>query len=87
MRTRPRLVGWSGGTFAVSQSAQQIFDTPSGASVFAAVNWLRVALQANDQAGITAAVTALSAAHDPVERVTELLRIDSERSRQWNIAG
>jgi flagellar hook-associated protein 3 FlgL len=57
-----------GGTFAVSQSAQQIFDTPGGASVFGAANSLRVALQANDQAGITAAVTSLRAAHDQLSQ-------------------
>ena len=57
-----------GGTFSVSQSAQQIFDTAGGASVFAAVNSLRIALQANDQAGITAAASALSAAHDQLSQ-------------------
>ena len=34
------------------------------ANVFGAVNSLRVALLANDQAGVTAAVGALTAAHD-----------------------
>ncbi len=53
-----------GGTFQVSQTAQQIFDAPGAASVFGAVNSLRVALLANDQAGVTAAVGALSTAHD-----------------------
>jgi len=53
-----------GGTFAVSQTAQQIFVAPGAASVFGAVNSLRVALLANDQAGVTAALGALSAAHD-----------------------
>ena len=53
-----------GGTFAVSQTAQEIFDAPGAASVFGAVNALRVALLANDQAGVTAAVGALSSAHD-----------------------
>jgi len=53
-----------GGTFPISQTAQQIFDAPGAASVFGAVNSLRVALLANDQAGVTAAVGALSAAHD-----------------------
>ena len=53
-----------GGTFPVSQTAQQIFDAPGAASVFGAVNSLRVALLANDQAGVTAAVGALTAAHD-----------------------
>ncbi len=53
-----------GGTFPISQTAQQIFDAPGAASVFGAVNSLRVALLANDQAGVTAAVGALTAAHD-----------------------
>jgi flagellar hook-associated protein 3 FlgL len=50
-----------GSTFAVSQSAQQIFDAP-GASVFAAVNGLRVALLANDQTAITNSLAALKTA-------------------------
>lgn len=53
-----------GGTFAVSRTAQQIFDAPGAAGVFAAVNSLRLALLANDQAGVTAAVGALAAAHE-----------------------
>ena len=53
-----------GGTFPISQTAQQIFDAPGAANVFGAVNSLRVALLANDQAGVTAAVGALTAAHD-----------------------
>jgi flagellin-like hook-associated protein FlgL len=54
-----------GGSFATSQTAQQIFDAP-GASVFAAVNSLRVALLANDQDAITASLASLKAAHDHV---------------------
>jgi flagellar hook-associated protein 3 FlgL len=51
----------AGGTFASSQTAQQIFDSqnPDGSTatnnVFAALNSLRVALLNNDQAGITTA--------------------------------
>ena len=52
-----------GGAFAVSLTAQQIFDAP-GASVFAAVNAVRVALLANDQAGITTALANLKTAQD-----------------------
>jgi flagellar hook-associated protein 3 FlgL len=52
-----------GGAFSVSQSAQQIFDAP-GASVFAAVNAIRVALLANDQAGITTGLADLKTAQD-----------------------
>lgn len=53
-----------GGTFAVSQTAQQIFDAPGGASVFSAVNALRVALAANDQTGVTNSLAALKNAQD-----------------------
>jgi flagellar hook-associated protein 3 FlgL len=53
-----------GGTINVSQSAQQIFDAPGAASVFGAVNSLRVALLADDQPGIAASVSALKSAHD-----------------------
>jgi flagellar hook-associated protein 3 FlgL len=52
-----------GGAFAVSQTAQQIFDAP-GASVFAAVNAVRVALLANDPTGVTAALVNLKTAQD-----------------------
>jgi flagellar hook-associated protein 3 FlgL len=52
-----------GGAFTVSQTAQQIFDAP-GASVFAAVNEIRVALLANDQAGITTGLADLKTAQD-----------------------
>jgi len=52
-----------GGAFPVSQTAQQIFDAP-GASVFQAVNGLRVALLANDQAGVTASIAALKTAQN-----------------------
>ncbi len=50
-----------GGSFPASQTAQQIFDAP-GASVFAAVNSLRVALTNNDTTGITTAIQALNTA-------------------------
>jgi flagellar hook-associated protein 3 FlgL len=53
----------SGGTFAASQSAQQIFDAP-GASVFAALNSLRLNLLANNQDGIGAALSAVQDASD-----------------------
>jgi flagellar hook-associated protein 3 FlgL len=52
-----------GGTFAVAQTAQQIFDAP-GASVFAAVNAVRVALLADDQTGVTTALANLKTAQD-----------------------
>jgi flagellar hook-associated protein 3 FlgL len=58
----------SGVSFTVGLTAQNIFDhrnpddTLAPDNVFAAVNSLRVALQSNDQAGITAALTSLSTA-------------------------
>jgi len=52
-----------GSSFAVSQTAQQIFDAP-GAGVFAAVNAVRVALLANDQPGIATALANLRTAQD-----------------------
>ncbi|HEY4361265.1 MAG TPA: hypothetical protein VGN17_09860 [Bryobacteraceae bacterium] len=58
----------TGITFAASKTAQDIFDhrTPTDAlapdNVFAAVNSLRVALQNNDQPGITAALGSLKTA-------------------------
>ena len=60
----------AGGSFPVSQTAQQIFDdrNPDGSlasdNVFAAVNGLRVALLNNDTNGITAATTSLKTASD-----------------------
>ncbi len=54
-----------GGTFAVSETAQQIFDAP-GASVFAAVNSLRTALLNNDQTGIDNAVGDLQTAQQQI---------------------
>jgi flagellar hook-associated protein 3 FlgL len=53
-----------GGTFSISQTAQDIFDAPGGPSVFGAVNDLRVALLANDQDAIATAAGALQGAHD-----------------------
>ncbi len=59
-----------GNTFAVDLTAQQIFDhqnpdgTPAADNVFAAVNQLRVALEANDQPGIQNATDALKQAGD-----------------------
>ena len=52
-----------GGTFPTSQTAQEIFDAP-GASVFAAVNALRVALLADDETAIIASVADLKVAHE-----------------------
>lgn len=53
-----------GGTFAISKTAQDIFDAPGTSSVFGTVNALRVALLANDTDAITAAVGDLQGAHD-----------------------
>jgi len=58
----------SGVSFTVGLTAQNIFDhrnpddTLAPDNVFAAVNSLRLALQSNDQAGITTALTTLSTA-------------------------
>ena len=55
----------SGTTFGVARTAQEIFDernpddSPSTRNVFAAINALRVALEGNDEAGVTASVVAL----------------------------
>ena len=60
----------SGGSFAVGQTAQDIFDSRNADdslapdNVFAALNSLRVALQNNDTAGISAAVGSLHQASD-----------------------
>jgi flagellar hook-associated protein 3 FlgL len=50
-----------GGTFTASETAYQIFDAP-GASVFAALNSLRLNLLGNNQTGITNALAALQTA-------------------------
>jgi flagellar hook-associated protein 3 FlgL len=64
--TATRLaMGPGGGTFAVSKTAQEIFDARNAdgaeatGNMFAAVNDLRVALEKNDSAGIDSALTKL----------------------------
>lgn len=58
----------AGGTFAVSQSAQNIFDsrnaddTQASGNIFAALNSLRLGLLANDTAQITAASSSVALA-------------------------
>lgn len=60
----------SGVTFAVSQTAQQIFDdqnpdgSPATDNVFAAVNNLRLALANNDQTGVQNALSSLQLAQN-----------------------
>jgi flagellar hook-associated protein 3 FlgL len=60
----------TGATFAVSQTAQYIFDdrNPDKSlatdNIFAAVNSLRIALANNDQAGVTTALGSLQLAQD-----------------------
>ncbi len=60
----------SGITFAVSKTAQDIFDhrnpddSVASDNIFAAVNSLRIALANNDQPGISAAITSIKAAQD-----------------------
>jgi len=58
-----QILDADGVTIPVSKTAQEIFDSPS-ASVFAAVNELRVALEANSEAGIQAALESLRSAGD-----------------------
>jgi flagellar hook-associated protein 3 FlgL len=70
-----------GGTFAVSQTAQQIFDAP-GASVFAAVNSLRTALLNNDQTGITTALGNLQTAQQSIN-----VSLSFYGTAQDNVAG
>jgi flagellar hook-associated protein 3 FlgL len=68
----PRLIqDATGVTFAVSLTAQQIFDSrdpvtgaPDANNIFNAVNSLATALAANNQAGITAAVGSIQTAQD-----------------------
>jgi flagellar hook-associated protein 3 FlgL len=63
-----RMEDPSGGSFAVGQTAQSIFDNRNADdslapdNVFAALNSLRAALQNNDTAGITTAVGAIKQA-------------------------
>jgi flagellar hook-associated protein 3 FlgL len=58
----------AGGSFAVSQTAQFVFDdtnadgTPANDNVFAALNTLRTALLSNDQSGITNSLNLLKSA-------------------------
>jgi flagellar hook-associated protein 3 FlgL len=65
-----RVESAAGGTFAVSQSAQDIFDsrnpddTLASGNVFAALNNLRLGLLANDTTQITAASASLQLASD-----------------------
>ena len=60
----------TGVTFAVSETAAQIFDhrdstnTPDASNVFLAVQSLATALANNDQAGITSAIGSLQSAQD-----------------------
>jgi flagellar hook-associated protein 3 FlgL len=65
-----RVESAAGGSFAVSQSAQDIFDsrnpddTLASSNVFAALNKLRLGLLANDTTQITAASASLQLASD-----------------------
>jgi flagellar hook-associated protein 3 FlgL len=51
-----------GTSIAVAKTASDIFDAPDGNGVFTAINSLLMALNNNDQAGITQASTALKSA-------------------------
>ena len=53
----------NGTQFAVSKTAQEIFDSPNpGENIFTSINAIRVALQSNDQAAIDAALPNLDTA-------------------------
>ena len=53
----------NGSQFAVSKTAQEIFDSPNpGENIFTSINAIRVALESNDQAGINAALPNLDTA-------------------------
>lgn len=64
----------SGITFAVSKTAQDIFDhrnpddSLANDNIFAAVNSLRVALANNDTAGINTAIGSIKAAQDSLSQ-------------------
>ena len=64
----------SGITFAVSKTAQDIFDhrnpddSLASDNIFAAVNSLRIALANNDQPGISAAITSIKTAQNYVSQ-------------------
>lgn len=62
--TTRKLEDLQGSAVPISQNAQEIFDTPGGASVFRSVNALRVALLANDQPGMLTALDGIRAARD-----------------------
>jgi flagellar hook-associated protein 3 FlgL len=56
-----QIQGGDGTTFAVSETAQNIFDDPTGQeNIFSSINNLRVALLNNDQTAIDAAMPSMS---------------------------
>jgi len=58
-----QIQGADGSTFAVAQTAQTIFDDPTGQqNIFSSINNLRVALLNNDQAAIDAAMPSVQSA-------------------------
>jgi flagellar hook-associated protein 3 FlgL len=67
----------TGVTFAVSLTAQQIFDhrdssgQPDSSNIFAAVNSLATALANNDQAGISAGINSIQTAQDYLSQQLE----------------
>ncbi len=90
----PRLIqDATGVTFAVSLTAQQIFDhedssgAPDASNVFLAVNSLATALAANDQAGITAAVGSLQTAQGYLAQQLQFYRRCPGSDRQCDGRG
>jgi flagellar hook-associated protein 3 FlgL len=90
----------NGVTFAVGLTASEIFDNrdaagaPSSNNVFATINGLCVALNNNDQSGITAALGALNSAQSYFEgqqafygtvqdRITNSLTLAQQNQTQW----
>jgi len=83
----------TGTTFAVSQTAQQIFDdqnpdgSPAADNIFAAVNNLRVALANNDQNGITSALSSVQSAQNHLSESVQFYGgIQDQLSNATNVA-
>jgi flagellar hook-associated protein 3 FlgL len=87
----------NGSRFPSSRTAQQIFDDPGGASVFAAVWSLRTALLANDPVGAANATQAIKTSRDHVAQelsfygsvqseVAGALDTASKQQLQWKTA-
>ena len=80
----------AGGSFAVSQTAQTIFDdrnsdgTPASDNVFVALNSLRLALLTNSQSGVTNALTSLQAASSHLDNMQAFYGTVEDRIQSAN---